>query len=159
MTHPDRIDLRLVEKSGFVEQKGGADAPLDFNWIHRIRRDRGHYLQSCFCGCRRSIHYSNCHVRGSHQPPPPDVENRPDSAYGLTPFELAHLAYFGYFYAQGLSSYTTLLNNYQTGDLTSQDVVRAGVFSDRLQARALIDDDYISRVGHRLDQLNLNHAR
>ncbi|MEH1938062.1 MAG: hypothetical protein V7L14_31035 [Nostoc sp.] len=68
----------------------------------------------------------------------------------LKPFDAAFLAYQGNLKAQGIPSGSTLVSQYQTGNLTALDVVKAAVNAKKLPAEALNDRGYLNAVESQL---------
>ncbi|MBN3897957.1 MAG: hypothetical protein HWQ41_22615 [Nostoc sp. NOS(2021)] len=68
----------------------------------------------------------------------------------LKPFDAAFLAYQGNLKAQGIPSGSTLISQYQTGNLTALDVVKAAVNAKKLPAEALNDRGYLNAVESQL---------
>ena len=68
-------------------------------------------------------------------------------------FNLVSSAYRGDFEDQGINSYAVLVTNYETGELTAEDLVNAAVDAGELSPMALEDDSYIEAVDSQLDAL------
>ncbi len=68
----------------------------------------------------------------------------------LKPFDAAFLAYQGNLKAQGIPSGSALISQYQTGNLTALDVVKAAVNAKKLPAQALNDRSYLKAVESQL---------
>lgn len=68
----------------------------------------------------------------------------------LTPFNLAFLAYRGYFKKQGIPSYSALISAYQTGQITTKDVVQGAIKANRLPSQALANQGFLSNVDRQL---------
>ncbi len=68
----------------------------------------------------------------------------------LKPFDAAFLAYQGNLKAQGIPSGSALISQYQTGNLTALDVVKAAVNAKKLPAQALNDRSYLNAVESQL---------
>jgi hypothetical protein len=75
----------------------------------------------------------------------------------LTPFNLAYLAFQGYFEKQGVSSQGNLMQAFRTGKLSGEDVVKAAVKSNRLPSSFLSNDSYIKAVSTELYSLSLTN--
>ncbi|OLP19533.1 hypothetical protein BST81_04485 [Leptolyngbya sp. 'hensonii'] len=71
----------------------------------------------------------------------------------LQPFNLAQLAYQGYFKNQGTPGYQSLLLAYQLGRLQPEDVVNSAVQSKLLDKAALTDRAYLQAVDQQLTTL------
>ena len=68
-------------------------------------------------------------------------------------FNLVSSAYRGDFEDQGINSYAVLVTNYETGDLTAEDLVNAAVEAGELSPMALEDQSYIEAVDAQLGAL------
>ncbi|MGF2038874.1 MAG: hypothetical protein RMZ43_026750 [Nostoc sp. CmiVER01] len=68
----------------------------------------------------------------------------------LKPFDAAFLAYQGNLKAQGIPSGSALVSQYQTGNLTALDVVKAAVNAKKLPVQALNDTGYLNAVEWKL---------
>jgi hypothetical protein len=68
-----------------------------------------------------------------------------------TPFNLAHLAYRGYFKAQGIPSYGILLNAYRSGKIDAKDVAMGAVEAGRISSEVLNDRGYLHALELQLD--------
>jgi hypothetical protein len=76
----------------------------------------------------------------------------------LKPFDAAFLAYQGNLKAQGIPSGSALVSQYQTGNLTALDVVKAAVDAKKLPAQALNDKGYLNAVESQLTSFdNTSH--
>lgn len=73
----------------------------------------------------------------------------------LTPFNLAYLAYQGYFEKQGVTSQGNLMQDFRTGKLSGEDIVKAAVKTSRLPTSFLTNDAYIKAVSAQLYTLSL----
>ena len=60
----------------------------------------------------------------------------------VTPFNLAFLAYRGYFKEQGIPSYNVFCQQYRTGQIDAQDVMEVAYFTGRLAPSFLDDGGY-----------------
>ncbi|QIR35952.1 hypothetical protein HCG51_03710 [Tolypothrix sp. PCC 7910] len=69
----------------------------------------------------------------------------------IQPFDIAGMAYQGYFKNQGIPSYGELLRAYQAQQITAKDIVQGAVNSHRLSSQALNDQGYIHAVKNSLD--------
>jgi len=74
----------------------------------------------------------------------------------LTPFNLAYLAYHGYFASQGIPEYQALKQAFRSGKLTGNQVVEAAVKDKRLPASFLKNEAYVSGVSTQLYALSIN---
>lgn len=70
-------------------------------------------------------------------------------------FDLVTAAYRGRLEEQGIPGYTQLLNDYGIGEVTAEEVVRAGVEADELRPEAVEDDAYINAVDLQLNAYEL----
>ncbi|MBD2529333.1 hypothetical protein H6G97_07005 [Nostoc flagelliforme FACHB-838] len=76
----------------------------------------------------------------------------------LKPFDAAFLAYQGNLKAQGISSGSALISQYQTGNVTALYVVKAAVNAKNLPAQALNDKGYLNAVQSQLTSFdNTSH--
>ncbi|MEE3717877.1 hypothetical protein V2H45_14140 [Tumidithrix elongata RA019] len=74
----------------------------------------------------------------------------------VSPFNLAYLAYQGYFEDRGISSYATLIEDVRSRKVTPTQLVQAAVDSQRLAPSVLNDSSYISAVESQLTSLVMN---
>ncbi|MEH2257986.1 hypothetical protein [Nostoc sp.] len=70
------------------------------------------------------------------------------------PFDAAFLAYQGNLKAQGIPSGSALVSQYQTGNLTALNVVKAAVNAKKLPAQALNNEGYLKAVESQLTSYN-----
>jgi hypothetical protein len=75
----------------------------------------------------------------------------------LNPFNLAYLAYQGYFSEEGIPDSGELLQGFRTGNITAFQVVKAAVTQNRLPASFLKNNAYISAVATQLYALTLSN--
>ncbi|MEO0926385.1 MAG: hypothetical protein AAFY63_11010 [Cyanobacteria bacterium J06643_13] len=68
-------------------------------------------------------------------------------------FNLVSSAYRGEFEEQGVNSYAVLISNYETGELTAEDLIGAAIESGELSPMALEDDSYVRAVDAQLQGL------
>ena len=68
-------------------------------------------------------------------------------------FDLVRSAYRGDFEEQGVNSYATLVSNYETGELTAEDLIKAAIESGELSPNAMEDESYVRAVDDQLDSL------
>ena len=68
-------------------------------------------------------------------------------------FNLVSSAYRGDFEDQGINSYATLVSNYETGELTAEDLIKAAIESGDLSPEAMKDESYVQAVDFQLDSL------
>jgi hypothetical protein len=76
----------------------------------------------------------------------------------LKPFNAAFLAYQGDLKAQGIPSGSALVFQYQTGNLTALDIVKAAVNANKLPSQALNDQDYLNAVESNLTSFDSNFS-
>jgi len=79
--------------------------------------------------------------------------NNNDSDYLIKPFNLAYMAYQGFFKEQGIPSAAGLINAYNLRKIKAEDIVAKAVETNRLPSTALSDEDYIKAVDQQLQQL------
>lgn len=77
------------------------------------------------------------------------------SSYEATPFELGYLAYRGYFEDQGISSYSTFLQDLNSGKVSTQDIIAAGVESGRIAPSVLEDEGYENSLRFMLQRIQV----
>lgn len=70
-----------------------------------------------------------------------------------TPFELVFLAWHGYLRPQGVPSAGKLDWEYQAGDITAEELIKAGIQADRVASGTLNDKAYINAVDAELRDL------
>ena len=68
-------------------------------------------------------------------------------------FNLVSSAYRGDFEDQGINSYAVLIENYETGELTAEDLIQAAIEAGELSPSAMEDDSYVNAVDAQLDAL------
>ncbi|MEH2044710.1 hypothetical protein [Nostoc sp.] len=79
-----------------------------------------------------------------------DLSTHSNKVSYLKPFDAAFLAYQGNLKAQGIPSGSASVFQYQTGNLTALNVVKAAVNAKKLPAQALNDKDYLNTVESQL---------
>lgn len=84
---------------------------------------------------------------------PAAVGHSPNYIYQINPFNLAGQAYRGYFKDQGIPSYSTLIQQYESGRITAKDLVESAIKANRLPPETLADRNYISAVDAQLADL------
>ncbi len=62
-------------------------------------------------------------------------------------------AYRGDFEEAGINSYATLISNYETGELTAEDLINAAIETGELSPGAMEDESYVEAVDNQLDAL------
>lgn len=68
-------------------------------------------------------------------------------------FNLVSSAYRGDFEDQGIDSYAVLISNYESGQLTAEDIIEAAIESGELSPNAMEDESYVNAVDSQLDAL------
>ena len=68
-------------------------------------------------------------------------------------FNLVSSAYRGDFEDQGINSYAVLVDDYEAGELTAEDLIEAAVDAGELSPMALEDDSYVEAVDSQLNAL------
>lgn len=68
-------------------------------------------------------------------------------------FNLVSSAYRGDFEDQGINSYAVLVGNYESGELTAEDLIGAAIESGELSPGAMEDDSYVQAVDAQLKGL------
>jgi len=68
-------------------------------------------------------------------------------------FNLVSSAYRGDFEDQGINSYAVLVGNYESGDLTAEDLIGAAIEAGELSPSAMEDDSYVQAVDAQLKGL------
>ena len=68
-------------------------------------------------------------------------------------FNLVSSAYRGDFEDQGINSYAVLIENYESGELTAEDLIQAAIEAGELSPSAMEDDSYVNAVDAQLDAL------
>jgi hypothetical protein len=69
-------------------------------------------------------------------------------------FNLVSSAYRGDFEEQGIDGYGVMVSNYESGQLTAEDVINAAIEAGELSPNALNDDSYIDAVEFQLDRFD-----
>ncbi|MFB2894488.1 hypothetical protein ACE1CI_16380 [Aerosakkonemataceae cyanobacterium BLCC-F50] len=81
------------------------------------------------------------HIRETQTSFNPHLTNL-TSTNQISPFNLAYLAYQGYFADQGIPSNGALIDAIATGTVTAQDLMQAAVKANRLPEQTLTDRSY-----------------
>lgn len=71
----------------------------------------------------------------------------------LSPFNLVHFAYRGYFRDQGIPGYNAFLSAYDTGKISSKDIVQSAIKKERLSSEVLNDRGYLRAVEAQVESL------
>lgn len=82
--------------------------------------------------------------------------NNSDSSYNVRrteAFKLVSSAYRGDFEDQGINSYAVLVSNYESGELTAEDLIQAAIESGELSPSAMEDNSYVQAVDAQLEGL------
>lgn len=69
-------------------------------------------------------------------------------------FNLVSSAYRGQFEAQGVDGYAVMISNYNSGQLTAEDLINAAVEAGELSPMAIQDDSYVEAVELQLATLS-----
>ncbi len=88
---------------------------------------------------------------------PTTLGSTPNYINQTTPFNLAYLAYRGYFKEQGIPSYDALIMAYRTGQISVEDIVQSAVKANRVSDRVLTDQNYLNAVEALLDDIQSEH--
>jgi hypothetical protein len=68
-------------------------------------------------------------------------------------FNLVSSAYRGQYEAQGIDGYAVMVSNYNSGELTAEDLINAAIEAGELSPGALEDDSYVEAVELQLESL------
>ena len=68
-------------------------------------------------------------------------------------FNLVSSAYRGQYEAQGINGYAVMISNYNSGELTAEDLINAAIEAGELSPSALEDDSYVEAVELQLETL------
>ncbi|MEM7592188.1 MAG: hypothetical protein AAF383_11825 [Cyanobacteria bacterium P01_A01_bin.83] len=68
-------------------------------------------------------------------------------------FNLVSSAYRGDFEEQGINSYAVLETDYESGELTAEDLINAAIETGELSPKAIEDESYIEAVDNQLNAL------
>ena len=68
-------------------------------------------------------------------------------------FNLVSSAYRGDFEDQGIEGYNVLITEYEAGNLTGEDIVKAAIEAGDLSPSAMEDDSYVAAVDSQLSAL------
>ncbi|BAT51832.1 hypothetical protein NOS3756_07620 [Nostoc sp. NIES-3756] len=79
-----------------------------------------------------------------------NIPNHSTKVSYLQPFNTAFLAYEGGLKAEGIPSGSALISEYQTGNLSTLDIVKAAVRANKVSADVLTNQDYLSAVESQL---------
>jgi hypothetical protein len=87
---------------------------------------------------------------------PTTLGSSPSYVDQITPFNLVNQAYRGYFKAQGIPSYETLIAAHRSGQIRATDVVQGAIQLNRLSKEILNDREYLYAVEAQLNGLELD---
>lgn len=79
-----------------------------------------------------------------------NIPNHSTKVSYLQPFNMAFLAYEGGLKAEGVPSGSVLISEYQTGNLSTLDIVKAAVRANKVSTDVLTNQDYLSAVESQL---------
>lgn len=79
--------------------------------------------------------------------------NASDDVRRTEAFNLVSSAYRGDFEDQGINSYAVLVGNYESGELTAEDLINAAIDAGELSPSAMEDDSYVQAVDAQLKGL------
>lgn len=68
-------------------------------------------------------------------------------------FNLVSSAYRGDFEEQGINSYAVLETDYESGELTAEDLINAAIETGELSPKAIEDESYVEAVDNQLNAL------
>lgn len=68
-------------------------------------------------------------------------------------FNLVSSAYRGQFEQQGIDGYAVMLSNYNSGQLTAEDLINAAIEAGELSPMAIEDESYVEAVELQLESL------
>jgi hypothetical protein len=68
-------------------------------------------------------------------------------------FNLVSSAYRGQFEEQGIGGYAVMVSNYNNGDLTAEDLIKAAIEAGELSPSAMDDESYVRAVEFQLQSL------
>ena len=83
----------------------------------------------------------------------PVVAKTQTTSRQITPFNLAYLAYQGYFKTQGIPAAGGLIDSIVSKKITAQDLIRVAIKTDGLSVQTLSDRGYISNLESQLEEL------
>lgn len=76
------------------------------------------------------------------------------NVYQIQPFNLAWLAYQGYFKAQGIPSNESLILAYKSGTVSVMDIIKSAIATGQLPADVAMDKNYQSALARQLQSLD-----
>lgn len=71
-------------------------------------------------------------------------------------FNLVSSAYRGQFEPQGINGYAVMVSNYESGELTAEDLINAAIEAGELSPSAMEDQSYVQAVESQLEALKSN---
>lgn len=69
-------------------------------------------------------------------------------------FNLVSSAYRGQFEAQGIDGYAVMVSNYNSGELTAEDLINAAIEAGELSPMAIEDESYVEAVELQLESFS-----
>lgn len=72
----------------------------------------------------------------------------------LSPFNLAYMAYQGWFTNEGVPAANRLIQNYRAGRISATEVAQAAVQTNRLSAETLSDASFLASLDNQLQALS-----
>ncbi len=82
------------------------------------------------------------------------MTSQPHATRQLSPFNLAYMAYQGWFTNEGIPAASQLVRNYRVGRISAQEVAQAAVQTNRLSADTLNDASYLNSLDNQLEALS-----
>lgn len=82
------------------------------------------------------------------------MASQPKVARQLSPFNLAYMAYQGWFTNEGVPSASQLIQDYRSGHISATEVAQAAVQTNRLSADTLNDNSYLASLDTQLKALS-----
>jgi hypothetical protein len=86
-----------------------------------------------------------------------DSTHLPSVNYRPSPFNLANLAYRGYFKDQGIPSAGGLISALEFGTVTAQDIMQAAIRANKLPDQTLSDQGYRHNLENQLQALAVDN--
>lgn len=85
------------------------------------------------------------------------LNQTPELAKQITPFELVSLANQGYLSEQGIPSSMALISAYQMGTVRAEELVEAAIRANKLSSHFATDRGYLNTVESLLRTLTIHH--
>ena len=82
------------------------------------------------------------------------MTSQPRVTRQLSPFNLAYMAYQGWFTNEGVPAASQLIRNYRVGRISAKEVAQAAVQTNRLSADTLNDASYLNSLDNQLEALS-----